>query len=177
MIGSVMKNTNEQIYTYIEANGPANIAQISQHLGLTKADIRHHTSSLINAGRLIKTQPIPQQGAGRPAALFEIVPPINRLLVQRLLGGYAALAKLNGISDDQVSEALTNALLSDFHPLGSPAARLNQAVEYLKEMGIQAKWEAGAKGPRIIIDPSEFATSKLVEKINQEILSLLPSKP
>lgn len=172
-----MKNTNEQIYAYIEANGPANIAQISQHLGLTKADIRHQTSSLINAGRLVKTQPIPPQGAGRPAAMFEIVPQINRLLVQRLLDGYAALAKMNGVSEDQVTEALANALLSDFHPNGSPTTRLNQAVEYLKAMGIQAKWEAGAKGPRIIIDHSEFTSPKLVEKINLELLSLLPSKP
>lgn len=165
-----MKNSIEQIYHYVESNGLVTITQISQHLGLTKADIRHHTNALIQAGRVKSAGQIPIQSAGRPAALFEIIPSLNPLLVERLLEGYSALLKKKEIPDEEINGALVSSLLADFHPQGSPTACLNQAIVYLKEMGIQAKWEAGAEGPNITLADSPLTSPRLLEKLCQTIL-------
>ena len=147
-----MKNTEERIYQYLENSGPASIAQVSRHFALTRADIRHHISALLQAGRVARISSQKPAGAGRPAALFEAVAPLNPLLMKRLITGFYELLAEQGISEAVVAETLANKLLAGFHPQGSPANRLNQAVAYLTEMGIKSKWEAGASGPKIIFE-------------------------
>jgi len=170
-----MKNTIDQIYQYIESNNTATIAQLSQKLGLTKADIRHHMRTLLAEGRVKKTETKSLSGAGRPPSQYTVIPPLNRTLVERLFAGYSTILRKSGISDSEVDRFLPVELLRAFHPQGSPSARLNQAVIYLSEMGIQARWEAGAEGPNLILVDSPLVSAGLRDALRKEILSTIES--
>ena len=94
----------------------------------------------------MKLTPVNQSAAGRPAALFAVPSNPNRLLTSLLINGLVNQSKNRNSIDHLVLQ-----ILSDFHPQGSPAIRLNQAVDYLAALGIIVRWQTGPAGPEMIL--------------------------
>jgi hypothetical protein len=171
-----MKKTSENILSHLYGNGSSTVLEISEALLLTKADIRYHLALLLREKRVGLGLPSSVQTPGRPAQRFIAFEVVNRHLVLKLIEGYEGSLKTKGIPPDEVAGNLAKTLLSGFSPEGSLPTKLNQAVHFLAEMGIQTKWEAGNKGPRITISTSLLVSAELAIEIKKLLLDSILSK-
>ena len=149
-----MKNTHELILEYMQSNLSASVAELSQSLHLTRADIRYHLNLLL-AQQIIEkfASPVPAK-KGRPSFLF-------RLALKSQQNNFADLADVllsiypdskNGILDPLVQHFVT----------AIPTAKqrtnqLNRLVAFLNEHGYHARWEAYSTGPRILFRNCPYA--------------------
>lgn len=149
--------TRQKILDYMKRNRTVSSREIARTLQMTPANARRHLSILAADGRVevISKQQI---GRGRPEKIFQ--------LAGTLVGdNLSALADALLMEADQKidMEAVGKHIAgeaSDFsHPL---MRRLSVAVERLNEMHYQARWEAGAEGPRIILGQCPY--SSIIEK-------------
>ncbi len=138
--------TFQKILSHLENHGPATVADLALVLDRTKADIRQQMDLLLDSGSVIKLTPTESSSTGRPAARFACVSNPPRRLTWLLINGFV------DHSESTISiTRLVSHLISDFQPQGSPATRLNQAVEYLAGMGILTRWQTGPIGPEMIL--------------------------
>lgn len=168
-----MARQTDQIFEYLLSNSPQTVTQLSQALRLTRADIRHHLSALMEEGRVTKAGQVSADHGGRPAERYRAIQPLNRVWLETLLPNLFQLLRQLGVSEEGINRELANLLLANFHPNGHITARLSQAMQSLKSIGLSAHWIAGSQGPLITISPTEFLppalASALVEKIQKEL--------
>ena len=113
---------------------------------MSAPNVRHHLSVLCSDGRVEFTAFHNREGRGRPEKMYS--------LSQAALGdNLSALA--NALLTEAGSELNVNAVASHILNSGQFAnlpvtKRLVLLVEKLNEMHYQARWEAGAEGPRVI---------------------------
>lgn len=146
--------TRERILNYLEENRTASVQALSRVWGLTRADIRYHLNALLDEGQIELVSPDASQPArrGRPAQLFRLAAHASPDNLPELCGALLA-ALLDSLLPEERPPALRRLAerLADSVPSGSPIQRLNQAVLYLNQRGYRARWEAGPKGPRILL--------------------------
>lgn len=160
-----MNLTQHKIYKYLQNHPTATTAELSDYLGMTAANIRHHLARMAHEGIVEAAQQAPA-GRGRPTyhyhltdqvqlnnlsvlanalllELFEMVPAAERPAVLQHLAG-----------------RLLN-LLSDGSPLPAPdlhlTRRLTMAVQILNACHYECRWEAHANGPRLMLSHCPYA--------------------
>ncbi|KAF0112455.1 MAG: hypothetical protein FD147_51 [Chloroflexi bacterium] len=147
-------NIRTQILNYLEQNGPSTALLLSQSLDRTVADIRYQLKNLLFQKLIHKTLLPQSYFRGRPAAWFALVDSFPEMLYKRLIRGLFGTVT-NFANDEQTRKGLVNqisdALIYDFQPVGSPAVRMNQMVSFLEQLGIKVKWEAGKTGPKVLV--------------------------
>jgi predicted ArsR family transcriptional regulator len=146
--------TRERILDYLRKQQTASVRELSRAMVMTGANIRHHLAVLESNG-LIEVVRQYREGRGRPVNVYG--------LSRRVLGdGFEQLAGatlkvwLNN-APVEVREAGLKALAVKL--VGTTKLdleillprRLTRAVELLNELHYQARWEAGADGPHIIL--------------------------
>jgi predicted ArsR family transcriptional regulator len=136
--------TSQRILAHLENHGPATVADLAIALDRTKADIRQHMDVLLVSESVNRLMPAEPTTAGRPAARFAAVssPPsrLTWLLINSLV---------DRADDSNAIQQVVSHLIRGFQPQGSPATRLNQAIDYLAELGILARWQTGPTGPEM----------------------------
>jgi predicted ArsR family transcriptional regulator len=167
-------DTRSAILGYLGDHPPATVALLAATLNLTPADIRYHLKVLRGEG-LVEALPhkaAPSPGRGRPARAYRLAPAQQRnnlpalchALLSVYLGG-AALVDGSAAGDAQDSHSpaermadLAATLAANQSPLaGSLPLRLAQAVEWLNRRQYRARWEAGARGPRLLLRRCPYA--------------------
>ncbi len=154
--------------------------EISNALGVTAADIRHHLSILKKEGVVRTTGQRPASGRGRPVHLFSLTDRIQRnnldVLASALLEEFINTQPPSerGAALDRLADRLTNTPIDQASNLPQ---RLFRAVAYLNEFNYQARWEAHATAPRVILGHCPYAAilpehpelchldAKLIEKL------------
>jgi len=149
-----------RILDYIRSYQTGSVAELSRVLGVTGANIRHHLAILESYG-LVEIVGQRKDGRGRPLNVYG--------LSRRMLGdGLDELASglleawLVGIEDRTVQarlRSLAERLAGNLKKDGerSVPRRLAQAINRLNEMHYQARWEASAAGPRLIMGHCPFS--------------------
>lgn len=158
-----MTTSRQQILAYIRKHQSATTADISRAMKMTPANARHHLAHL-EANGLVEV--INQQsggGKGRPALVYSLSRHLlgDNLdsLVNALLGEW--LTDLPAKKQEERLRSLAKKMAQRNPPSTTQnitlTRRLAQTVDRLKTMDYQARWEAGALGPRVILGYCPYA--------------------
>jgi predicted ArsR family transcriptional regulator len=175
--GIIMITARQKILAHLKKTRAASAREIARALKMTAPNVRHHLGILTSDGRLEVTSFNQRGGRGRPEKIYS--------LSQSALGdNLSVLADvlLDGkINMESVGERIAQSQgLIGIANQPMPK-RLSLLVEKLNEMHYQARWEAGAEGPRIIFGRCPFA--KIIEnhpelcKMDSVILEISLRRP
>jgi predicted ArsR family transcriptional regulator len=137
----------QKVLNHLKKTRSASAREIARALKMSAPNVRHHLSVLASDGRVEVVKSRLRDGRGRPEKMYS--------LAQAALGdNLSALADaLLTVAGKKVNvEALASHILEveQFSNLPVPK-RLALLIEKLNEMHYQARWEAGAEGPRVIL--------------------------
>jgi predicted ArsR family transcriptional regulator len=148
----------QKVLAHLKKTRAASAREIARALKMSAPNVRHHLSVLCSDGRVEFTALNNREGRGRPekmyslsaAALGDNLPALTNALLTE------AGSRLNV---DAVASRILNAGQFANLPV---TKRLVLLVEKLDEMHYQARWEAGAEGPRVIFGRCPY--SQVIEK-------------
>ena len=163
-----MKTARQRVLEFIRTRRVVRVAELSHALKMTPANARHHLAILQEQGlvRLIGEEQA--AGKGRPANIYSLTEFVDRHNLDRLTG--SMLDELLSGSSHQEQEQLLLSLAqrvlgtrgSDEPKPGTTPARsftqaIYQTVQRLNEMKYQARWEARADAPHLILGHCPYA--------------------
>lgn len=144
--------TRLRILDHFRKHQTASVREMSRSLGMTGANIRHHLA-ILESNDLIEVVSFRKEGRGRPKQVYGLS---RRVLGDGLdnLAGTMLEIWLNGVTDEvrekalrALAERLAGVTIGE-NPI---MKRLVRTVERLNELRYQARWEASAAGPRLIL--------------------------
>ena len=148
-----MTTSRQKILTHLKKTRSASAREIARALKLSAPNVRHHLSVLSSDGRVEMTSVHNREGRGRPEKVYS--------LSEAALGdNLSALAEavLTVAGSSLNLEAVASLILDESQFAGqSMNKRLALLVEKLNEMHYQARWEAGAGGPRVLFGRCPYA--------------------
>lgn len=147
----------QKVLAHLKKTRTASVCEIARALKMSAPNVRHHLGILTSDGRLEVTSTHQRGGRGRPEKIYSLSQSALgdnlSVLADVLLDGKVNMEKIG----KQIAESRN---LIGF--TGQPMTkRLALLVEKLNEMHYQARWEAGAAGPRVIFGRCPFA--KIIE--------------
>lgn len=148
-----MTTSRQKILTHLKKTRSASAREIARALKLSAPNVRHHLSVLCSDGRVEMISIHNREGRGRPEKVYS-------LSVAALGDNLSALAEavLTEAGKTLNMEAVASHILDAKQFAGHPInKRLALLVEKLNEMHYQARWEAGAGGPRVIFGRCPYA--------------------
>jgi predicted ArsR family transcriptional regulator len=150
-----MITARQKVLAHLKKTRVASAREIARALNMSAPNVRHHLSVLCSDGRVdaLGTAVNNREGRGRPEKMYS--------LSQAALGDNLA-ALTNALLTEAGSglniEALASHILNSGQFINLPISkRLVILVEKLDEMHYQARWEAGAEGPRVIYGRCPYA--------------------
>jgi len=141
-----MPTTRQKILDYLKRNRTVSSRELARALQMTPANARHHLGILAADGRVevIRQR---QEGRGRPEKVYRLA---GTLVGDNL--SVLADVLLTEAGGKVEMEALGKRIAGEGAVSGQPLMRrLSSVIERLNMMHYQARWEAGAEGPRIIL--------------------------
>ena len=148
-----MTTSRQKILTHLKKTRSASAREIARALKLSAPNVRHHLSVLCSDGRVELISIHNREGRGRPEKVYS-------LSAAALGDNLSALAEavLTEAGKTLNMEAVASHILDAKQFAGHPInKRLALLVEKLNEMHYQARWEAGAGGPRVIFGRCPYA--------------------
>jgi predicted ArsR family transcriptional regulator len=152
--------TRLRILDYLRRQQSASVGELSRLLALTGANIRHHLAVLESNG-LVELIGRRVQGRGRPENIYA--------LSRQVLGDgldHLARALINVWLSNAPESVLEAGLRSVAFQIGGSNLpgpeillphRLARLVDRLNELHYQSRWEAGLKGPNVILGHCPYA--------------------
>lgn len=155
-----MKSTRQRLLDILKNRPNTTAAELSRALQLTQADMRHHLSNMVNEGLVVATGYQRGGRRGRPARKFSIATEALKDNFDLLSSALLAVSIQNLSPPDRIVFLReVAAKLAGEHASGGPLAqRLVGAVARLNDLGYQARWEAHADAPRLIMERCPFAS-------------------
>lgn len=145
--------TRQKILGYLKRNKSVSSREIARALQMTPANARHHLSILAADGR-VEVISQRQVGRGRPEKVYQLGSTFVGDNLSVLAD--AVLTEANGRVG---MEALGERVAGEVDSTGQPLMqRLSSTIKRLNEMHYQARWEAGAGGPRVVLGHCPYAT-------------------
>lgn len=147
---------------YIKLHQRATVAELCQHTGATKANIRYHLRMLVDQ-RLLAQDPGsagPVKGRGRPVQCYKLS---TAQVENNVAGLCAALLKFISATGQESSQphilfpAIARLMVGEIKLSTSLTLQLNLAVEILNQLTYRARWEAGPNGPRVAFHHCPYA--------------------
>ncbi len=151
-----MKTVRDSILDYFHKNRHATVAELSQALHVTKADVRYHLKELAAGGEIEKATTVQPAWKGRPTRLFQLTDKARPGNYQRLADALLSFCDGNATTAQAVSQVAEQMAQSIPHAR-QRAAQLNRLVSFLTANAYDATWEAHAAGPRIIFRNCPYA--------------------
>jgi predicted ArsR family transcriptional regulator len=150
-----MTTARQKVLAHLKKTRAVSAREIARALNMSAPNVRHHLSVLCSDGRVdaLSTAVHNREGRGRPEKIYS--------LSQAVLGdNLSALANalLTEAGSGLNMEAIASHILNSGQFANLPVAkRLVLLIEKLGEMHYQARWEAGAEGPRVIFGRCPYA--------------------
>jgi len=148
-----MTTARQKVLAHLKKTRAASAREIARALKMSAPNVRHHLGVLCSDGRVEFVAVNNREGRGRPENLYS--------LSQATLGdNLAALADalLNEKMDmEKIGERIAQSRGLVEIASQPIAKRLTLLVEKLNAMNYQARWEAGAEGPRVILGRCPYA--------------------
>jgi len=138
--------TRQKILDYLKRNRTVSSREIARALHMTPANARYHLNILATDGR-VEVVNRRQVGKGRPEKVYQLS---GTLMGDNLSALVEALLAEAG--EDVQMEAVGKRLAGKVDVENQPLMRrLTSTIDHLNRMHYQARWEAGAEGPRIVL--------------------------
>lgn len=156
-----MKPTRQRILDYLHTHPSSSAFEMSQALGLTPVNIRYHLQKMTAAGELEPAESRVPHQRGRPTCLYRINREHQNNNLHALAHGLLLeLAARLSPEDQQAAWDHLAASLAGQQPLtsGTLARRLAAAVRTLNHQSYQARWEARAGAPRLLLGRCPYAS-------------------
>jgi len=146
-------STRQRILNHLRKTRSASAREIARALNLSAPNVRHHLGVLSADGRVEAAAFAKRDQRGRPEKSYSLS---QAALGDNLSALTEALLAEAGSKVDW--EAVAKRILGAAEPSNLPiAARLRLLVDKLNEKHYQARWEAGADGPRVIFGRCPYA--------------------
>jgi predicted ArsR family transcriptional regulator len=155
-----VKTSRERLFEYIRSHGVVTVADLSQALRMTSANARHHLAILEQQGLVEVIGTRASANRGRPSLIFKVSARTQGNNLDRLVGVLLtdSLTSLPPVEQTAALRRLAHKLLgSGLKTGGNLTQRLVQAVPRLNDMQYQARWEARAESPRLILGYCPYA--------------------
>lgn len=157
-----MTTARQKVFAYLKKNRAVSAAQVARALNLSAPTVRHHLSVLCSDGRAAQVGSQHKDGRGRPLKLYGLSEGLmgNNLALLSDLVLSESLERIAPGKRQQVLEAMAKGLIRQMIQLdfkGPAAQRLAVLIENLSRLNYQARWEAGAQGPRISFGHCPYA--------------------
>ena len=145
--------TRQRILNHLKKTSTASAREIARALDLSAPNVRHHLGVLRADGRVESANVIGRGERGRPEKRYSLS---QAALGDNLSGLLEAL--LTEIDTTVEWESVARRILGAAEASQLPVAtRLRVLIEKLNEMHYQARWEAGADGPRVLFGRCPYA--------------------
>jgi predicted ArsR family transcriptional regulator len=154
--------SRQRVLEFLGRRNSASAAQIGHALNMSAATVRHHLAILAADGRVIVAGVASKGKRGRPEKMYR--------LSEKILGeGFEVLSEalittwLEGLPVSKQEPALEGLAEAVTAQIGKPdetlpaTKRLVQLAEKLTGAHYQARWEAGADGPRVLFAHCPYA--------------------
>jgi predicted ArsR family transcriptional regulator len=160
-----MNLTQQKIYQYLQNHPSATAGEFSVALGMTTANIRHHLARMTQEG-MIETSLQASSGRGRPTYRYSLsvraqannLDALANALLLELLVQFPQVDKPTAFQ--RLALRLLE-ILAAGGPLPPTAAhltrRLTNGVQFLNSCHYQARWEAHASGPNLMLGHCPYA--------------------
>ncbi|MBU2611558.1 MAG: ArsR family transcriptional regulator [Chloroflexi bacterium] len=158
-----MPTTRQQILAYIRKHGAACAADISRAMQMTPANARHHLAHLETNGLIEVVHRRHGEGRGRPVSIYGLSHAARGDNLEHLAGAMLDLwqADLSPEKRERLLRGIAHRLAASGRTASTGAVsltrRLTRTVDRLNVLQYQARWEAGAAGPRIILGHCPYA--------------------
>lgn len=154
-----MTTARQKVLAYLKKNRLASAQEIARALHVTPANARHHLRILAADGRVTIVS-AGGEGRGRPVKRYGLsaalagdpLPSLLGSVLDEWLGGLSPSKREQALRS--LAERMGGAPQAESAPL---MRRLASTVERLNQLHYQARWEAGAEGPRILLGPCPYA--------------------
>lgn len=154
-----MKFTRKHILDILNNKGEVTARELSHALRITQADVRHHLGNMQSEGLIVITGLKRDGRRGRPARCYSLASSAHEdnfdLLSSALLS--AALENMNLETRSNFLKQVSEKLIGEFKPRGSLVQRLVESVSQLNSLGYEARWEAHADAPHLILSKCPFS--------------------
>jgi hypothetical protein len=169
-------DTPTRIISYLQTHSTATVDQLRYALNFTKPAIHYHIRQLLATGKIV-VSPIPyQNGAGRPARVFELAKPVPAPLSEVLLREISK-KMVSLIITDRELEVLCAEIAAKFLTVnpdaGSSAVLLAELTLELEQSGFILRWQASPGGADIRLSNEYLSALLPDEKLAQGILNAL----
>ena len=152
--------TRQRILAHLKKTRISTAREMARALNLSAPNVRHHLGVLAADGRVTVVR-ARAEGRGRPEKVYGLSEAMEGdnlgKLAEALLNverSTPALSGVEGLNVQRLAESILDS--SQFTNLPIPR-RLALLVEKLSDMHYQARWEAGAEGPRVIFGRCPYA--------------------
>jgi predicted ArsR family transcriptional regulator len=147
----------QKVLAHLQKTRSASAREIARALDMSAPNVRHHLSVLVSDGRVEVNAVYQHGGRGRPEKVYS--------LSQAALGDNLSVLVDALLSEKINFETIGERIAQSQGLIGLAnqpmAKRLSALVDKLNEMHYQARWEAGAEGPRVILGRCPYA--KVIE--------------
>jgi len=147
-----MTTTRQRLLAHLKKSRASTAREMARALNLSAPNVRHHLGVLASDGRVTVVR-AHSEGRGRPEKVYSLSDALEgdnlSVLAEALLA----------IEDQRLQvERLAGYILDANQFANLPISkRLALLVEKLNEMHYQARWEAGAEGPRLLFGRCPYA--------------------
>jgi len=165
-----MSKAREQVLDYIGAQRVVTASEVARALHMTAANARHHLSILEKRGLVELVGVRPTEGRGRPIKLYGLSDHQMGNNLGRLASAFLEEYVADSIASHDVRirvfgnlarRMVADVSINDGDFQGGQRAslteRLYRAVYLLNEMHYQARWEAHADAPQVILEHCPYA--------------------
>ncbi|NOT04004.1 MAG: helix-turn-helix domain-containing protein [Anaerolineales bacterium] len=156
-----MITARQKILAHLKKIRAASAREIARALKMSAPNVRHHLGILTSDGRLEVTSVHQRGGRGRPEKIYSLSQSAlgdNLSVLADALLTEAGSTLRQGSGQGLNIEGIAGRILDSSQFANMPITkRLALLIKKLDEMHYQARWEAGAEGPRVILGRCPYA--------------------
>ncbi len=145
--------TRQKIIEYLQVQRRCTVPEISTAFYMTRANMRYHLEKLVADGTVeVTNQRSDGKVRGRPVQVYQLAAHSHPSNLPQLVD-----VLLNQLTGEEQLRNIAEALAADGESPRHITQRINRVVQILNMKRYQARWEAHAQAPRIILHNCPYA--------------------
>jgi len=146
-------STRQKIIEYLHDQRRCTVPEISEAFYMTRANMRYHLEKLVADGTVeVTNQHSDAKGRGRPVQIYQLAANSHPSNLPQLVD-----ILLNQVTGEEQLRKIAEVMAADGEMSRHATQRINRVVQILNLKRYQARWEAHAQAPRILLHNCPYA--------------------